>query len=169
MMAVDPTDDRTFWYTQEYYQTTGSFDFNTRILSIQIGGAAPISAAPGVTPQVKISPETRLNAGVPMEVGVIPAETRLLGNHPNPFNPETWLSYQLAHPAPVSIQIYDARGHHIRILDLGLQVPGVYWDKSRAAHWDGRNQQGEMVPGGLYFYTFKAGEFQTTGKMVIVK
>ena len=98
-----------------------------------------------------------------------PKETALLPNYPNPFNPETWIPYQLSHPAEVSISIYAADGKLVQILSLGQQSIGTYQDKSRAAYWDGRNVQGESVASGVYFYMLKAGNFTATRKMLIRK
>ena len=100
----------------------------------------------------------------------LPAEqTSLFGNYPNPFNPETWIPYQLSEAADVTLTIYAADGRLIRTLALGHQPTGVYQSKSRAAYWDGRNDLGERVASGLYFYTLTAGEFTATGKMLITK
>ena len=98
-----------------------------------------------------------------------PKETALLPNYPNPFNPETWIPYQLASPADVSITIYAANGTLVRKLDLGHQAVGVYQHRSRAAYWDGKNAVGEPVASGVYFYTLTAGEFSATRKMLILK
>ena len=98
-----------------------------------------------------------------------PTETALLPNYPNPFNPETWLPYQLAESAAVTVRIYAANGSLIRILALGYQPAGIYEGRSRAAYWDGRNAQGEPVASGVYFYTLTAGDFSATRKMVIRK
>jgi len=100
---------------------------------------------------------------------VLPAETALLPNYPNPFNPETWIPYQLAKPADVSVSIYAADGKLVRSLALGHKQAGIYSDKSRAAYWDGKNKQGEPVASGIYFYTLTAGDFTATKKMLIQK
>ena len=102
-------------------------------------------------------------------VSLTPKETALLPNYPNPFNPETWIPYQLSVPADVSISIYSADGKLIRTLDLGHQPVGIYESRSRAAYWDGRNALGEPVASGVYFYSLTAGEFTATGKMLIRK
>ena len=98
-----------------------------------------------------------------------PQQTTLLANYPNPFNPETWLPYQLGKPAKVAILIHAADGKLVRRLALGHLPAGVYQDKSRAAHWDGRNAQGEPVASGIYFYTLSAGDVTATGKMLLRK
>ena len=98
-----------------------------------------------------------------------PAETALLSNYPNPANPETWIPYQLAKPADVSLTIYNVRGVVVRKLALGHQQAGVYMSRDRAAHWDGKNKSGESVASGVYFYVFKAGEYTALRKMLIRK
>ena len=98
---------------------------------------------------------------------MIPSETVLLPNYPNPFNPETWIPYLLAAPAEVTLTIYDMNGGAVRRLEVGHQSAGMY--QSRALYWDGRNQRGESVASGIYFYTLKAGEFTATRKMLIRK
>ena len=100
---------------------------------------------------------------------LMPKETALLANYPNPFNPETWIPYQLSEPAEVTVTIYAANGAVVRMLDLGHRRAGSYASRSRAAYWDGRNAQGESVASGVYFYTLQAGEFSATRKMVIRK
>ena len=99
----------------------------------------------------------------------IPEETALLHNYPNPFNPETWIPYQLAEPAEVTLHIYAASGVLVRTLALEHQPAGIYQYRSRAAYWDGRNEIGEPVASGIYFYTLTAGDFTDTRKMLIMK
>ena len=98
-----------------------------------------------------------------------PKETALLPNYPNPFNPETWIPYRLVEPAAVSIAIYAVDGKLVRALELGHQPVGIYESRSRAAYWDGKNQLGESVASGVYFYTLFAGDFTATRKMLIRK
>ena len=98
-----------------------------------------------------------------------PKETVLLPNYPNPFNPETWIPYQLAKSADVSITIYAVNGEMVRQLSLGHQLAGTYQRRDRAAYWDGRNALGESVASGVYFYTLTAGDFTATRKMLIRK
>ena len=98
-----------------------------------------------------------------------PAVTALLPNYPNPFNPETWIPYHLAHPADVTLIIYDTTGVMVRQLDLGYQPAGYYADKTQAAYWNGQNQFGEQVASGVYFYRLQAGDFSATRKLVILK
>ena len=93
----------------------------------------------------------------------------LLPNYPNPFNPETWIPYQLAAASSVRIHIYDLMGQWVRTLDLGRQSAGAYLSRNRAAYWDGRNALGERVAGGVYFYRLETDDFTATKRMVIVK
>ena len=98
---------------------------------------------------------------------IMPTESVLLQNYPNPFNPETWMPYRLKDANPVSIKIYDTAGGLVRTLDLGYKDVGVYVSRSKAAYWDGRNEAGERVASGIYFYNITAGSFSAIRKMAI--
>ena len=98
-----------------------------------------------------------------------PEETLLLPNYPNPFNPETWIPYQLSRDAEVTLSIFDANGFMVRRLELGHQLVGYYRDRGKAVHWDGRNDVGERVASGVYFYHLAAGDISATRKMLILK
>ena len=110
-------------------------------------------------------------------VMLTPAETALLPNYPNPFNPETWIPYRLAHAADVTLTIYDTKGVPVRRLDLGYQPVGDYTNRAKAAYWDGRNDSGESVASGVYFYQLRvsssrsigAGDYTASRRMVILK
>jgi len=108
--------------------------------------------------------------------GVSAIETKVFQNSPNPFNPETWIPYQLSSDTNVTIKIYNIQGRIVRILRLGHKEAGLYLDKQAAAYWDGRDEKDEKVASGVYFYTLQtcpdeniAGEFSETRKMVILK
>ena len=150
-----------------------------------------VGAAPAVQPQVLsmltaddvqrwLTEAHRLNLRDPRSqrgirfleqllAALTPKATLLLRNYPNPFNPETWIPYNLAHAADVQITIYDIKGAVVRELDLGHQQAGYYAARSKAAYWDGRNESGESVASGIYFYTLKAEDFSATKRMIIVK
>ena len=98
-----------------------------------------------------------------------PKETALLPNYPNPFNPETWIPYQLSSPSDITVCIYDINGNLVRRLALGHQAAGVYQSRSRAAYWEGKNEFDEPVASGVYFYTLTADDFTATRKMLIRK
>ena len=99
----------------------------------------------------------------------IPAETELLRNYPNPFNPETWIPYRLAEDAFVTLTIYDGAGQVVRTIDVGHQTAATYENRSKAIYWDGRNGVGEQVASGVYFYHLSAGDYSATRKMLILK
>jgi hypothetical protein len=100
-------------------------------------------------------------------------ESRLWQNYPNPFNPDTWIPYQLAQPGNVTISIYNISGQLIRRLDLGYKPSGFYLGKGRVAYWDGKNEDGERVSSGMYFYAInaasKTGDFTAARKMILMK
>ncbi len=152
-------------YTGTLY-TVAALDFDTKstyevILFVldDLGAYDKIDVTINVT-QVASSPPSAQPS---------PDITALLSNYPNPFNPETWIPYQLAKPSDVSITIYDIRGNVVRHLDLGHQKTGFYTSRRHAAHWDGKNQLGEKVAAGVYFYQLQAVTTSPLRKMVILK
>ena len=100
---------------------------------------------------------------------IIPGQSVLLQNYPNPFNPETWMPYELLESADVTIKIYDLTGKLIKSLELGYREVGAYLSKNDAAYWNGKNEMGEKVASGIYFYQIKAGNFVSTRKFVMLK
>ena len=100
---------------------------------------------------------------------VSPDVTTLLPNYPNPFNPETWIPYSLSKPANVTLKIYSIDGYLVRQLVLGYKPNGFYHTQGRAAYWDGRNEMGEPVSSGIYFYILNAGDFKASRKMLVIK
>ena len=104
-----------------------------------------------------------------LHAALIPQETALLTNYPNPFNPETWIPYRLAEDALVMLTIYDGEGQIVRTLEIGHQIAGYYTDRTKATYWDGRNEFSEQVASGVYFYHLSADDFSATRKMLILK
>ncbi|MCH8290829.1 T9SS type A sorting domain-containing protein [Candidatus Poribacteria bacterium] len=100
---------------------------------------------------------------------VLPSDSLVQQNYPNPFNPETWIPYRLAKDVHVVIRIYNPSGRLVRRLDLGLKAAGFYTNRAKAAYWDGRDEYGETVSSGIYFYHLQAGGYYDTKKMVILK
>jgi len=90
-------------------------------------------------------------------------------NFPNPFNPETWIPFELVTPADVSIHIYGIDGSPVRTLELGRVPVGIHAAPSDAAYWDGRNSMGEAVASGAYVYELRAGAYRETRRMVVLK
>ena len=122
--------------------------------------------------QLKLTPE-HIRLGhlqiPPLRVLSHPQRTTLRQNYPNPFNPETWIPFELVETADVTIRIYDAKGQLVRTLALGEQPAGFYLTRKRAAYWDGRNDSGERVASGVYFYTLTAEKFTATKKFILLK
>ncbi len=119
----------------------------------------------------KVTPEDLANAVLSIRLDNIgqPKLTQLLQNFPNPFNPETWIPYQLESASDVSLSIYDTAGSIVRTIDLGFKPQGFYMTRSTAAYWDGRNNIGEQVASGVYFYSLNTPDFSATRKMLILK
>ncbi len=155
--------------TSGQLQTNAALDYETKssytvkvAVSDGKGGSDTITVTINVTDVAAAAPSVEAPP-------VLPKTTALLTNFPNPFNPETWIPYQLAEPAEVTLTIYDIQGRVVRTLRLGHQPAGFYQNRSKAAHWDGRNYLGEKVATGIYFYTLKAGDYMATRKLLIRK
>jgi hypothetical protein len=110
------------------------------------------------------------NAAASVSAGVrLRNSSKLKSNYPNPFNPETWIPYRLAKEAVITLTIYDATGRIVRSIDVGYRRAGVYESKEKSVHWDGRNNFGERVASGIYFYHLTAGDFSGVRKMLVLK
>ena len=105
----------------------------------------------------------------PIDAIIIPDKNLLGQNFPNPFNPETWIPYQLKDESAVTVKIYDVSGRLVRTIDLGQKSPGIYVTREQAAYWDGRNSFGERMASGLYFYTLRTKSYTQTKRMLLVK
>ena len=161
-IAVDTVERRLYWTNSLQKIQCSTLD-GEDIQDIVLGLGAPADIVLGIQPV-----ETTI-AAAPVTLAAFPDKTDLLPNYPNPFNPETWIPYQLSEPADVTLTIYAVNGTVVRTLALGHQPAGIYKDKARAAYWDGRNAVGEPVASGVYFYTLTAGEFTATRKLLIRK
>ncbi len=133
------------------------------VLDDGIVNASPVAI--GTVPDLALT----FHDSTMQSASAIPTQTTLLPNYPNPFNPETWLPYQLAVSADVALHIYSINGSLVRTLSFGHQPAGMYHDRSRAAYWDGKDEVGAPVASGVYFYTLTAGDFTATRKMLIRK
>ena len=96
-------------------------------------------------------------------------QTTLLANYPNPFNPETWIPFDLSERADVTVTIYDVNGGAVRKIELGARAAGTHRAPERAAYWDGRNDEGETVGSGVYFAELRAGDTRRTQRIVLMK
>ena len=110
-----------------------------------------------------------LVANLNADVSVLPTETKLYQNYPSPFNPETWIPYELGKDTQVTLIISDSTGHSVKTIDLGVKPAGRYLTKDKAIYWDGTNDHGERVHSDVYYYTLKGEDFLYTGKMLLVK
>ena len=158
--------------------------YNMTFVDLKSGNAARVGdvleiSADSPSPLIGVQPVRHVVTADDVKSGIlaledliayeIPAETELLRNYPNPFNPETWIPYRLAEDADVSLTIYDVNGELVRTIDVGHQNAAVYESRAKAIYWDGRNRFGEQVASGIYFYSLSAGDFSATRKMVILK
>ena len=158
--------------------------YNMTFVDLKAGNAARIGdvleiSADSPSPLIGVQPVRHIVTADDVKSGIleledliayeIPAETELLRNYPNPFNPETWIPYRLAEDADVSLTIYDVNGELVRSIDVGHQSAAVYESRAKAIYWDGRNRFGEQVASGIYFYSLSTGDFSATRKMVILK
>ena len=99
----------------------------------------------------------------------LPVRTQLLPNYPNPFNPETWIPFELSQDSRVKLTIYDVTGNVVRVISVGYMQAGSYVGQSKAIYWDGRTDLGEPVASGTYFYTLTTHDYTSTQKMIILK
>ncbi len=163
-LAVDTTGGKLYWTNAD-----GEIQ-RANLNGGNIQNVVTRLSAPG---HIVLGIPTSTNPAAPGNTALVthqlPMETRLLANYPNPFNPETWIPYQLATDTDVQILIYDTRGSLVRRLELGHQLAGIYTDRSQAAYWDGRNTLGEPVASGLYFYQLQTDTVSLLRKMLIVK
>ena len=138
---------------------------------IQVRVIGPNENIESDTFSYQVTPESIADAVLSIRLDSIgkPKLTQLLQNFPNPFNPETWIPYQLETSAEVTLQIYDTTGSIVRTIDLGFKGQGFYMTRSTAAYWDGRNNMGEQVASGVYFYSLQTPDFSATRKMLILK
>ena len=158
--------------------------YNMTFVDLKSGNAARVGdvleiSADSPSPLIGVQPVRHVVTADDVKSGIleledliayeIPADTELLRNYPNPFNPETWIPYRLAEDADVSLTIYDVNGELVHSIDVGHQSAAVYESRAKAIYWDGRNRFGEQVASGIYFYSLSAGDFSATRKMVILK
>ena len=160
-IAVDAAAGKVYWAEANSIRRANLNGGNRQDVATGIGAPAGIA--------LSVAPVSTDAPAAPGAVAATSDATALHANYPNPFNPETWIPYQLQQAADVQISIYSQSGVLVRELSLGYQGAGQYMSRSRAAHWDGRNQVGEAVASGLYFYTLTAGDFSATRRMLILK
>jgi hypothetical protein len=142
-------------------------------LVLPIGNYDVTCAAPGYEPQtapgitVNVSQTTTLNfiMAVGNEDPIVPVTaTALAGNYPNPFNPETTISYSVKEPSPVRIEIFNSKGQKVRTLVNETQSTGWY-----SPVWNGKDDLGQPVSSGVYLYRMNAGAYHSTRKMILMQ
>ena len=144
--------------------------FADELLKVRITDAAGKVISGPIKHRISVEDLAKGYVKFNMRLGdVIPEKSALLQNYPNPFNPDTWIPYQLPQDTDVTISIYSIKGQLIRTLRLGQKPAGMYISKNKAAHWNGRDEHGEMVSSGVYFYSIETGNFRATRRMLIVK
>ena len=132
------------------------------------GGKAAIFADGEEVARIQIDKPGEIRE-IDISYNEMPRFSDLLQNYPNPFNPDTWIPYQLVEDADVNIRIYNVVGQLVRALHLGHKSTGFYVSKHRSAYWDGKNEAGEEISSGVYFYTIQAGKYVATRKMLMLK
>jgi len=183
-LTVTVTNLRTGATSADMLGSAGVGRFTTAFISPSHGNVAQIgdvleitltdALGKDVSPPIqrKIQPQDLINASMVVHLDMrdaIPAVSALGQNYPNPFNPETWIPYQLAHDADVVLRIYDISGKLVKRLHFGNKPAGMYMTKERAAHWNGKNNLGEHITSGIYFYEIEAGAFRALKKMIVVR
>ncbi|MDE0020579.1 MAG: T9SS type A sorting domain-containing protein, partial [Candidatus Poribacteria bacterium] len=146
------------------YEEGDTLEVSVVDLSGTFGGLAPVRAVVG---KDEIA-AGRIDIGRQL-LSAVPSKTALLPNYPNPFNPETWIPFDLADSSRVKITIYNSSGQTVRVLELGQLPAGSYRSRSKAPHWDGRNALGEPVASGVYYVRIEAGSFTAFRRMVVLK
>jgi len=122
---------------------------------------------PGLTSSIDIRlPDLRsvLTAVETSEEPQAPSRFTLAQNYPNPFNPSTVINYQVPNTAFVSLRIYNLLGQRMRTLFEGVRASGSY-----STQWDGRNDRGQQVAGGVYFLRLKTGNLGLSRKMLLLR
>ncbi|MEW5924742.1 MAG: FlgD immunoglobulin-like domain containing protein, partial [Candidatus Zixiibacteriota bacterium] len=99
-----------------------------------------------------------------IEDNLLPNDFSLGQNYPNPFNPFTRISFTVPQSMKASVEVYNILGELVRTVFDGMAEAG-----RNEVIWDGTNAGGEPVASGIYFYRMKAGSFETSKKMVLMK
>ena len=94
----------------------------------------------------------------------IVAISQLIGNYPNPFNPETTISYNIKEADLVSLDIYNVKGQKVKSLVNDRQTAGRH-----DIVWNGKDDNGKSVSSGVFFYRMKSGKYTSTKKMILMK
>jgi len=152
MMSVDPRDDKTFWFTTEYYEETAGFDFKTRIAAFRLNSAGGAGAIADGGAANTSEASQQIASDVPTEFAVDQ-------NYPNPFNPTTMVTYSVPEAAHVSVKVYNMLGQEVATLVNEVRDAGNHNVSFDAAG----------LTAGVYIYVMESGSFSETRRMTLLK
>jgi hypothetical protein len=95
---------------------------------------------------------------------LVPLQTKLIGNYPNPFNPTTAIKFTISAPQLVELNIYNLKGQKVRSYSQNYQESGNY-----SIVWNGNDDAGNAVGTGVYFYKLKTAGYSQIKKMMLLK
>jgi len=98
------------------------------------------------------------------EIIEITEVSKLIGNHPNPFNPSTTISFSIQNNSNIELSIYNIKGQKVKQL-----VRDQFSAGEQSVVWDGRDENSKSVSSGIYFFKLNAGDFEKTKKMILIK
>lgn len=145
--SIPVGEEATFYFSVNVGVWTGgeAYDYDVAIDELYLDGAGGGSAVSG-------DPASAVR------------NFELLGNYPNPFNPDTEIQYRLEKNADVTLTIYNMAGQEIRVLMNTRQTAGLH-----SIRWDGRDRSGRLVGNGVYFCNLQNGNRSVTRKMILQK
>ena len=161
-ITFDRIDDQHYEATVDEFSEAGSY-------FLIVSAENPDGSAPAYRIEIEVGPDAVEPGDKQITTWGMVRNTRLYQNYPNPFNPETWIPFQLADRTDVMITIYDIQGRIVRRIRLGMMSSGFYLTRDRAAHWDGRNENGEPVASGTYFYQLQTGGQNSVKQMILAR
>jgi hypothetical protein len=155
-------------------QTATTNSAGTYILALQVGEYDVTATAslyyPRTITGIVVTPNQNTTLNINMESvatedELIPVTvTALNGNYPNPFNPETTISYSIKENCAVSLEIYNLKGQIVRTLVKHDENPGNY-----SVLFNGYDDRGQALSSGIYLYRLKAGSYTSTRKMMLME
>lgn len=132
---------------------------------VYAGGAGAKSTADSKRPVLVLAAPSRASEeGAAPEITAVPVSTGLFAPYPNPFNPQVTIAYALREAAEVRIAVYDVRGRRVRYFDVGVKPAGQH-----AEVWYGRDDGGRKQASGVYFVRLKAGQYEQTKRLLLIK
>jgi len=153
---------------------TGSFTFRTTFYDVDYIGT-PMHAGTfnlkGIIAQyqqtAQITPRALADFNPPVsndDQVQTPVTVNLMGNYPNPFNPNTTIQFSMDKAAPATLEIFNQKGQLIKSFAYSTAEKGV-----NDVQWNGTDESGRSVPSGVYYFRLKSGSYSSTKKMVMMK